>query len=267
MQRGGVGSAVSAHCSGRAPSSQVACSIYARMAVRERGPTGRARTEPPTCVDVSHFAANGLVVPRHVVAACVCHAISNVEAWRLAGLSAARARASTPCRFPLLPGRRAGTQQRLLLVWVDVADGHGWKWVPEVDEPSAASALEALCLAQFGLLDVEVADLTDGLPPVKLLKRIASLDFRICNGATPYLLDLVAPSLVQPAPAVSPNRVAAVNLAARHADGDAGLQIAPLPRFGVQDTWGGAGTLAEARALWVRKHGVPAAILTGRARD
>ena len=158
------------------------CAIYARMAVRERGANGRARTEPPSYVTVGEFARNGMVVPRGVVAQCASHAISSLEAWRLAGLCAARSRAGTPFSFPLLPGRQVGTNQALVLFWEDAKDGHGWKWVPAVEVPTAARALEALCLPQFGLLDMEVADLTHGLPRVRLLKRsyMQWLDSKIC---------------------------------------------------------------------------------------
>ena len=176
------------------------CAIYSRMAVRERGANGRARTEPPSYVTVGEFARNGMVVPRGVVAQCASHAISSLEAWRLAGLCAARSRAGTPFSFPLLPGRQVGTNQALVLFWEDAKDGHGWKWVPAVEVPTAARALEALCLPQFGLLDMEVADLTHGLPRVRLLKRSVQLDSVICKGARRYLVSVVPPALIEPAP-------------------------------------------------------------------
>ena len=89
-----------------------------------------------------------------------------------------------------------------MLFWEDAKDGHGWKWVPAVEVPTAARALEALCLPQFGLLDMEVADLTHGLPRVRLLKRsyMQWLDSKICNGARRYLVSVVPPALIEPAP-------------------------------------------------------------------
>ena len=187
--------------------------VTARMGVQAVGPEGRARSDPlrKQCVSelltvlmpgaaqphlalpmpltsrlvrcacivssIGEYAANGLRVPRYVVAACVGRAFSHAATARLAVLQTARIENLGGDHggrsFPLLLGVEWASQTRMVLMRMDV---HGYAWVPVAQLMGFPAGMEVLrlyasfCLPEFGL------------PPVACDRNILPAEFIVRHG-------------------------------------------------------------------------------------
>ena len=190
--------------------------VTARMGVQAVGPEGRARSDPlrKQCVSelltvlmpgaaqphralpmpltsrlvrcacivssIGEYAANGLRVPRYVVAACVGRAFSHAATARLAVLQTARIENlggdNGGRSFPLLLGVEWASQTRMVLMRMDV---HGYAWVPIAQLMGFPAGMEVLrlfasfCLPEFGL------------PPVTCDRNILPAEFIVRHGDQP----------------------------------------------------------------------------------
>ena len=87
--------------------ASVASLMFATMAVRERGPGGRARRSVVEAVSIADYAHNTLRVPRYVVAEMVRMALGQKDraSERLAVLERTRVVAGSPAPFVLMSGQ------------------------------------------------------------------------------------------------------------------------------------------------------------------
>ena len=151
----------------------VVASIFARMAVRERSATGRARrvgSEVQEPVALEAFVRNGLVPPRILVATLVRTACSHLTSARLITIERARVQQSSPIAHVLARGRDEGAvggEQQVLVRF----DALGLCWLPEErlrKFPSGARCLEqydALKLDGFGRAPLEHLLVVQALEP------------------------------------------------------------------------------------------------------
>ena len=152
----------------------VTTSLFAMMAVYERGPRGRARRErvpgvPPDSPSLKAFVDAKLRVPRNLVAELCRMAGSLRTSERLVVLERARVKTNTRRCFMLLQGRTPGGVSMTLFR----IDGRGARWVPHsacahVDAARAeVAAFEGQLLPQFGLHPLALSSETD--QPLPLL--------------------------------------------------------------------------------------------------
>ena len=102
----------------------LAASIFSSMAVRERGPNGRARRAVLEQVRLADFAANGLRPPRYIVAQLVSRAISHNMDLRLCQLERARVQLGSPAAVVVSKAARPSGEVSVLVY----ADKLGLAW-------------------------------------------------------------------------------------------------------------------------------------------
>ena len=133
----------------------IAAYIFASMAVRERGPGGRARradrNDPAAVVDVpsiAEFATNDLSVPRYIVAALAAKAVALKTQAAIARLERVRLQCATPTAMILAHGT-FGSGAAAALVY---ADGLGIGWMAQDRIKSTPAGLKSLQFYESMLL-------------------------------------------------------------------------------------------------------------------
>ena len=171
--------------------SAVVASIFARMAVRERSATGRARragSEGQVPVDLQAFVHNGLAPPRILVATLVRTACSRRTGARLVTIERFRVQQSAPIAHVLTRGRDQGAEGGKPHVLVRL-DGMGTCWLPEErlrSFPSGARCIEqydALQLDGFGRAPLEHLLVVQALDPTLLC---ANCEYRRSDLSFPW---------------------------------------------------------------------------------
>lgn len=133
----------------------IAAYIFASMAVRERGPGGRARradrNDPASVVDVpsiADFAMNDLSVPRYIVAALAAKAVALKTQAAIARLERVRLQCATPTAMILAHGT-FGSGAAAALVY---ADGLGIGWMAQDRIKATPAGLKSLQFYESMLL-------------------------------------------------------------------------------------------------------------------
>ena len=143
--------------------ASVVASLFASMAVHERGPNGRARREVLEDVDMATYASNGLRVPRYLVALLASACLSIRASQRLARLERARVAVGTYACMGLARGGTSGAQAMLVH-----CDKFGVSWMP-VEQlktfeagATAVAKFDAMLLGDFGAPPIDLPP--DGMP-------------------------------------------------------------------------------------------------------
>ena len=229
----------------------LAAAIYAQYACGETGPNGRARVEPLQVVSPAEFAAHGVRLPRHVVAAVASQTICHATTHRLALTEAGRVEQASPRTFALLHGWHQG-----VAVVLKYVDGMGYGWQPSTEVlPEAKAELAALSLIDFGLPSV----------PFESLSEVPS-QFLLCShGDHGLSLRHVPPSARAPSSyntTLRSRQSSNPALARQHSpafvDSDAALSLRLPPDGGKKTSWGGASSLLEARRAYAEEMGLDA---------
>ena len=134
----------------------VVASMFARMAVRERGADGRARSEPLSTPSVETFAANALRIPRSHVSELASLSISYAMSQKLAALEAERMLRDSP--WAMVVAADGGAFGGAYLWHVD-GRVHTWQPVAVSLQSAAGASLvslfRSLQLTSFGMVAFE----------------------------------------------------------------------------------------------------------------
>ena len=157
----------------------VMCSVFADMAIFERGPSGRARRAVLDVPTKHTFVENELSVPRYVVSALARKAVSKRTAMSLWAIERHRIASQTRQCFVLL---EAETVEGRLL-WMHF-DNEAPRWVPRTVVEAASAGLAAveqfdgMMLHDFGYSRLAPSDTGIVLPASVSAKRMCSFCHR-----------------------------------------------------------------------------------------